>query len=295
MESVTIIGPGRIGGALAISLARRGYRIDQLVFRKQREDAARTASLIEPPPGLSSLADLKRVDSDLILIATSDASIADVALSLLPVVTVSSAVLHTSGALTSNELSVLRENGVAVGSLHPLVAVSEPISGADLLSGAYFCLEGDEAAVEAASRVVYALGGTQFTVSTASKPLYHAGAVMAAGHLVSLIDMSIGILVAAGIEKRTATNVLLPLVESSIKNLRTQNTHAALTGPFARGDAQTIESHIAAMDNKELRAEKEVYLDLGLRALELSEQNGTDRTVLQPIRELLIMAKLNSK
>jgi len=59
---------------------------------------------------------------------------------------------------------------------------------------------------------------------------------MASPHLVALFDLAAEMLSACGISKKSARQVLLPLVESTVNNLMVMNPEQALTGTFARGD-----------------------------------------------------------
>src|SRR5207245_750798 len=83
-------------------------------------------------------------------------------------------VLHTSGALSSKILAPLAAVGLHIGSLHPLVSVSDPVSGAANLREAFYCLEGDRAALRVARAVVRDLGGQSFSIDSRNKALYHA-------------------------------------------------------------------------------------------------------------------------
>lgn len=295
MQSVSIIGPGRIGGALAIALSRAGFSVERLVYRTQ-SDLSGVIGHISLPPSVVSGASIDSLDSDLIFITVADPDISSVAEILAKKINNDSVVLHASGALSSTELEAIRERGIAVGSMHPLVAVSDPILGADSFSGAYFCLEGDQQAVAAASEIVSRLNGQSFSIATEFKSLYHAGAVMAAGHLVSLIDASIDVFEACGIERPVAKEVLMPLVESAVNNVKQQrSTEAALTGPFVRADLAAIVRHLGSLDSAGLTTVKNIYVELGLHALKMIGQNGENSEKLGEIRKSIMIAKALAK
>jgi len=228
--------------------------------------------------------------TNLILITTPDDAIADVArrLASLKIVKVKRpTVLHTSGALASDVLSPLSESGFQTGSLHPLVSLSEPGAGAKALRGAFYCLEGDKTALRVARLIVADLKGKSFSVGAENKALYHAAAVMASGHLTALFDLAIEMLAVSGLKPSFAREVLMPLVESAVSNLRTSAPENALTGTFARGDVSTVRRHLAALSRKELGEALEVYKLLGRHSVELAKKNGLDAQVLEQIRSLL--------
>jgi predicted short-subunit dehydrogenase-like oxidoreductase (DUF2520 family) len=196
-------------------------------------------------------------------------------------------VLHTSGALSS--IVVLRPlvaPGIAIGSLHPLVSISDPVAGANKLKGAYYCLEGDAAATRVARSIIRDLGGQSFHIASEKKPLYHAAAVMSSGHVTALFDLAIGMLNACGLDRETAQRVLLPLLQSAVTNLRKSDPAAALTGTFARGDLATVKKHLAALSNSDFSAAQEAYKFLGRHSLELARRSINRETKKQILRLL---------
>src|SRR6476620_9282988 len=101
MRSVSIIGMGRMGRALALSLPRAGFSLDRLFVREG------TGSL---PPDLQNfaakLADTERVGSDIVFITTRDNEIEKAAAELSEKIERGSVVFHTSGSRSSTALEV---------------------------------------------------------------------------------------------------------------------------------------------------------------------------------------------
>lgn len=262
-----------MGGALALALASRGYVVEALVARKVSH-ARRVGSLLQQRPIALSEVQLARLPpSDLILIATPDDLINDTAQRLAgaqKVIRGSRTVLHTSGALSSKVLSPLAEAGFGTGSLHPLISISD-LSAFDKLQGAFFCLEGDYAALRVARQVVRDLGGHAFSIKPRDKALYHAAAVMASGHMTALFDIALEMLARCGLSRRRARAVLLPLVESAVANLSMMAPEQALTGTFARGDVVTVQRHLAILEKQSLPEALAAYVLLGRRSLSLAK------------------------
>jgi predicted short-subunit dehydrogenase-like oxidoreductase (DUF2520 family) len=172
--------------------------------------------------------------------------------------------------------------------MHPLVSISDPVSGAAALRGGYYCLEGTRKAKLLASAIVHDLSGSSFQIKPEDKALYHAAAVMASPHIVALFDLAVEMLAACGLNRANAQKVLLPLIESTVNNLKTSSPRRALTGTFARGDIATVRKHLNALSGKEIPQALEVYKLLGLHSVELGNKNGLDRRVLDEIRKLLV-------
>ena len=289
--SIAIIGTGRLGGALALALQRSGYPIVGLVASHLRKAEAVARMLRLAGNSISPLAlaakDLERLPSSgIVLISTPDDEIEKLA-TRLAAHAETRTVLHTSGALSSAVLAPLARKGLYTGSLHPLVSVSESKAGADALAGAFFCVEGDPHAMRVARRIVRDLKGSAFSIPTGKKALYHAAAVIASPHTTALFDIAVNTLVTAGLDRKTARRVLIPLLESTVQNLKTSDPADALTGTFARGDLATVERHLKALAGKEHRQVLQVYRLLGLHALELAKTNGLDQKVINAIKKLL--------
>ncbi|HLA94810.1 MAG TPA: Rossmann-like and DUF2520 domain-containing protein [Pyrinomonadaceae bacterium] len=287
MRTVSIIGVGRVGGALAIALDRAGFAVDTLVYRST-EAIGNVTSLLSRQPKLSSWENLLEIDSEVLIIASGDPEIAVIAEKIAgfdkrPVVA-----FHTSGSLSSDILSPLRDKGVYSGSIHPLVSISDPVIGAERFSGSYFCIEGDKDALAVAELMVEQLGGRSFSIETADKPLYHASAVTACGHLVALIDVATEMLSKCGMSNAQAKTVLMPLIESTLANLKIQDAKDALTGTFARGDIDAFKRHLAAFEGRISDEDREIYLLLGQRSIEIA-MRGED--ALPDFAEAILIAK----
>jgi predicted short-subunit dehydrogenase-like oxidoreductase (DUF2520 family) len=295
MRKISIIGVGRLGGALAIALSRSGFAVENLVVRNQ-ETANKISGFIEPKPLIAGLENLSLISSDIIFITTQDSEIEAVAESLKGKLGAPKPfIFHTSGALSSEILKPLRETGCPTGSIHPLVSLSDARLGAERFTDAYFCVEGDTGAVDAAREIVAALGGKSFSIETKYKTLYHASAVTACGHLVALVDVALEMLKKCGLSGAEAKETLLPLIKSTVENLEAQTLPAALTGTFARADYQTFEKHLATLSENVSPEAQEIYLQLGARSLHLAEEQGAEKESLRKIGDKISLAKKNFK
>ena len=282
--TVAIIGSGRLGSALAIALEREGYSIEYLVARR-RAHARRATALLDAGSTPLAAKELSQVPAaQLLLIATPDDQISNVVAWLNALKNDTRrkpTALHTSGALSAKILAPLSKKGWSVGSLHPLVSVSEPRSGATSLRGAFWCVEGDSAAVRLAKTVVRDLEGKSFSIASDHKPLYHAAAVMASGNVVALFDVAVEMLRRCGLKKREAQRILLPLLLTAVQNLGDKDPAKTLTGTFSRGDVETVKLHLAALKSNELPDALELYRLLGKRSLKLTKKHPQITQILE--------------
>ena len=235
-KAVRVIGPGRAGLSLARGLEKAGWRVLDVLGRG--DDVAGAAE-----------------GADLLVIATPDSAIASVAAAVQPLE--GCAVAHLAGALG---LGVLAPHGRRA-SIHPLRSL--PTTSSDL-SGAWFAVAGDAIARD----VVADLDGRLVEVDDAARTAYHAAAVMASNHLVALLGAVDRVAAGAGVP----LDAFLDLVRGTVDNVAVLGPEAALTGPVARGDWDTVARHLAAVP----AAERATYEALtGAATQLLSHTSGT--------------------
>lgn len=293
MRRVAIVGVGRLGGALALALDQCGYEVHELITRNGT--APGLLRHLTKPARVSAIGSDDRIHSDRVIIATSDQDIAAAAASIAPRLSDHAMVFHTSGSLSSDVLHVAGMKGHAAGSIHPLIAVSDPVAGAPDFSDAYFCIEGTDDAVQAGREIVSDLGGHEIVVDTSKKSLYHAAAVMSAGHLVALLATAHRLIAMAGVNPDRGKEALLVLSRSAIKNLSSTVPEQALTGTFARLDIAAFMRHLDSLENLADDLAKDVYLTLGATSLELVKKCDENNELTEQFIRELNMAKAKHK
>ena len=92
------------------------------------------------------------------------------------------------------------------------------------------------------------------------KPAYHLFATMVCPLLVSLLAASERAAKLAGLSANEARRRMMPIVRQTILNYETHGAAAAFTGPFVRGDVETVRSHLKALSKSP--ALKDVYASL---------------------------------
>jgi predicted short-subunit dehydrogenase-like oxidoreductase (DUF2520 family) len=161
VDSVNVIGRGRVGSALAARLEERGLAL--------RED-----------------------DAELALLCVPDTAIRDVARGLTP--GYGHWVAHVSGATPLSALDPHERRF----SLHPLQTFTRA-RGPEQLDGAWAAVtaETDEA-LALGFELARLLGLEPFELADANRPLYHAGAAMASNYLVTLYRAAAQLVATAG-------------------------------------------------------------------------------------------------
>jgi predicted short-subunit dehydrogenase-like oxidoreductase (DUF2520 family) len=203
-----VVGHGRLGTALSAALRASGVPVDGPL-----------------PRGASA------PDAPVVILAVQDAEIAAAA----ALIASGTLVGHCSGATTLAPLTQTHANAF---SLHPLMTVTR--AGADF-AGASAAIAGTtEEARDLARALATTLGMTPIDVPDHDRAAYHAAASIASNFLVTLEWAATRV----GALDRAA---LAPLVHATVNNWLAEGPEAALTGPIARGDEQTVARQRAAV------------------------------------------------
>lgn len=178
IETVTVIGRGRVGAAVAARLAERGVAL--------RDDPA---------------------DADVVLLCVPDTAIADVAGGLAPGRVW---IGHVSGATSLSALAPHTQRF----TLHPLQTFTRS-RGPEQLDGAYAAVSGETSeAIAVATELAGLLGLEPFELADDRRALYHAGAAVASNYLVTLYRIASALLTEAG----APPHALVPLMQRTIEN-----------------------------------------------------------------------------
>lgn len=173
-------------------------------------------------------------------------------------------VFHSSGALASDELGILRRRGAAVAAVHPLMTF---VRGAiPSLEGVPFGVEGDAPAVRMARGIVRKVGGEVFSVPKNRKAAYHCWGAFTSPLLLALLVTAEEVARAAGFSKVEARRNMLPIVRQTIANYARLSPAGAFSGPIVRGDAAIVRKHLRAL--QKVPGSREVYVALARAALQ---------------------------
>jgi predicted short-subunit dehydrogenase-like oxidoreductase (DUF2520 family) len=270
---IAFVGAGNVGTALAFLLQKGGHTVTGVASRTVTS-AARAGRMLGVPYGTCP-ADFTR-EADVIFLTVPDKAIADVcaALAAEDGFRSGSIVVHTSGAHSSDLLSAARAKGCLTLSFHPLQTFANPETGISNLPGSFVTIEGDELALPVARRLVADLSCQPLEIPTATKALYHAAACMVCNYFVTLVDLGLQMLEAAGIKKEQGLPAVSPLIDCTLKNIMSAGPAQALTGPIARGDLGTVQSHLELMERL-TPSIIPLYKSLGLATAGVAVEKGT--------------------
>ncbi len=269
MLKVGFIGAGTVGSALALQLAKNGYRI-ATVSSRTYISAEKLAKAI---PGCIAVEDNQSVadDADLVFITTPDGVIGNVAneVQWRP----GQSVVHCSGADSTAVLESARRAGAKVGGFHPLQTFAGIQRAVENMPGSTFAIEAEEPLLSELKEMAAALECHSIELKPEDKALYHASAVIASNYLVTLVKMATDLWKTMGIPEEEAVRALVPLLKGTINNIETIGLPGCLTGPIARGDAETVEKHLEALEtnSSELLA---AYVELAIQTIPVALAKG---------------------
>jgi predicted short-subunit dehydrogenase-like oxidoreductase (DUF2520 family) len=234
------------------------------MIARSRGASLRKAQALAKQVGARVSTDLSDVRADLIWFCVPDAEIALAARSLAGKIEWKGRVaLHSSGALTSDELSVLRRRGAAVASVHPLMTFVR--GSRTSLAGVPFAVEGDPAAVGVARRVVENLGGLAYSIRQKDKAAYHAWGTFASPLFTALLATTERVAALAGVSRKAARQRMIPILLQTLANYAAFGAAGGFSGPIIRGDVDTVKRHVRVLRGAPVA--REVYLSLAKAAL----------------------------
>lgn len=270
MTDVALIGPGRVGTALALALPE-SYRV--LAVAGGHGGGAKAFQARFPLADVVPTAEAAR-RAELVLLCVPDDVVAAVARQVAAEdgVAEGSRWVHTAGGLGTEALRAVRSAGGRVAACHPAQTFPDADTGRLALPGAAWAVTAGHEDLAWARALVADLGGRPFTVAEPNRVLYHAALAFGANGTSVLVAQARELLRGAGIEDPAA--FLTPLVRAAAGNAALRGA-AALTGPVRRGDAGTVGRHLDELTTT-LPEAVEVYVALARLALRQAVRAGLD-------------------
>jgi len=242
--AVGIIGAGKAGTALGAALGRAGH---QVVAASAVSDASVARARVNFPGVVITEPSQVLRRADLALLTVPD----DALPGLVAGLAATGAPVHgrmlaqVSGRYGVSVLEPATRLGALPLALHPVMTFTGRSDDVDRLHGTCFGVTAPDVLRPAAEALVIEMGGEPVFIAEENRDLYHAALAGAANHLITLVAQAADLLTTAGVPD--PARLLGPLMSASLDNaLRFGD--AGLTGPVARGDAQTVAAHVAALE-----------------------------------------------
>ncbi|MEV0344064.1 DUF2520 domain-containing protein [Nocardia sp. NPDC050713] len=282
--TVGIVSAGRVGSALGAALERAGH----VVFGVAAiSDASKHRARLRLPDSEILPTEEVAARSELLLLAVPDSELAGLVRGLASagVVRPGTIVVHTSGANGVGVLAPLVEVGALPLAIHPAMTFTGHDEDVSRLGNACFGITAaDDIGYAIAQSLVIEMGGEPVRVSEENRTLYHAALAHGSNHLVTVVLDAVealrealsgpGLLGQQIVDDQPnglAERLLAPLASAALDNALRRG-QSALTGPVARGDADAVATHLAALEATDERLAAG-YRAMSLRTAERAKTN----------------------
>jgi predicted short-subunit dehydrogenase-like oxidoreductase (DUF2520 family) len=241
LSPAVVIGPGRVGLALAIFLDRIGVEVTVGTRSERGRRRVEGAELAMTDP-----TDATR-GAALVILAVPDDELPSLVTALAAdgAFAAGQVVIHTAGVDGPGLLAPAAAAGAQTAACHPVQIFNDDLEGTlGRLPGTVWGVTGDAVGRE----VVVALGGRPMDVPESGRVRYHAALVLAANGCAALSATAADQLRAGGVIDPAA--LLSGLIHASVDSALSTG-QAGLSGPWVRGDGRTVAMHTEALARKQ--------------------------------------------
>lgn len=255
---VSLIGAGNVGYHLAQRFTEKGVNLCQIFSRDSNK-----VNLLAAELGTEGINDLRALsdEADLYILAVKDDAIAKVAAQLDYLNKGNRIFAHTSGATSSAVLAPYFNN---YGIFYPLQTFSRTIPiDFDQLP---LCIYGSDVnANQQLTQLAKIICPNVYHLDDQQRRVLHVGAVMVNNFTNHLFAVTSEICK----KEKLPFELLKPLIRETVNKLTYLDPKSAQTGPAARGDQGTIDTHLKYLDN--FPAYQELYRLLSTSISQMNE------------------------
>lgn len=287
-NNIAIIGAGKISYSLTAALIKAGFNVS-IITSKRIKSAKNLANKFRIENFSTRLENIS-FKSGTFFLAVPDNQINSVSnnLSKLKFDFQNSIFIHLSGALNIYELDSLKKGKAQTASFH--IMQTFPSKRIINVKNCYAAIETDNVRTKKfLFDLAQKLSLKPFEIKSTEKTFYHLAGTFASNFLVGNIFNSETLFNSGNKKNVKFFEIINPIVQSTLKNIKTIGVSDALSGPIERGDIQTIKKHLS-----ELRTRKKNnviffnYIIQSLNLLDLVKEKLGELTVNhQKIKKLL--------
>lgn len=243
---IVIVGPGRVGCAMAKRFVHAGGEVLGFVGRSESSIAA-AIGFCGRGRALA-WSDLARAHVVVFAVGDGDLDGAVAAAAANGGARPCGLWLHTSGR---RGLDVFPPGlpGIRRGALHPAVPMPDAETGVLALAGAPALLEAGPRSERLLRRLCTMLGVVPFAAGTVDRVAYHAACTLAANGLTALrgaVDRSFA--ASGGLDDGQRRCLADALMAAALRASSAHGAAAALSGPVRRGDVETVREHLRRLE-----------------------------------------------
>jgi predicted short-subunit dehydrogenase-like oxidoreductase (DUF2520 family) len=243
---IVIIGTGNVATQLGLAFRKAKHQIIQVYGRNSSHVKTLSKKL-----NTVFTSDLKKINprADVYIIAVTDASIEEIVKDL-PLK--NQLIVHTSGSVP---ISVFKKKFVNYGSFYPAQTISKDIPVN--FKTTVICIEaGNRASQIQLFKLAQSIGKQFALINSEQRRVLHLAAVFANNFTNHLFHISDDILTKNGL----FIEMLIPLINQTVANLKDKIPSEVQTGPAVRRDKETIDLHLKMLEK--YPAYKKIYKDI---------------------------------
>ncbi|MBN8859757.1 MAG: DUF2520 domain-containing protein [Sphingobacteriales bacterium] len=236
--NVVIIGTGNVAAVISTMIKATQHKLLQVAGRNILKAEALASSAGAEASSLDSV----RTDADLYIIAVADTALPEIAQKLH----VAGVVAHTAGAVTKD---ILANASAEYGVLYPLQSLKANLND---LPPVPFLIDGNNN--KAITKITAFAGSVSHQVAIADdgkRLKLHTAAVFVNNFTNYLFAVTSDFCKKEGVD----FSLLFPLMEETVRRLRTHDPADVQTGPAIRNDLLTISRHLQVLANYPLMSE----------------------------------------
>ncbi|MBU88077.1 MAG: DUF2520 domain-containing protein [Dehalococcoidia bacterium] len=270
-NSISIISAGKLGSSLAMALKNSKYPLIS-VHARSLEQRKWLAEILGPKIFITEDPNKAAENANYIFITGTDSIVEDISQSIKWVK--GQVALHCSGALPLSVLNRAKKSGAETGAIHPLQTFPSKTSYGQFRQIS-FAIESDSKSVyQWLDKFVRSFESTPFYIPSALRALYHSAAVLSCGLFAGSLGLSSEILQSLDIKREDSIKMLIPLVQTTLNEIFEKGLPKSLTGPYVRGDYNTVKLHTNALQNYDPTIAMG-YSSIALASLRIAKEQGS--------------------
>lgn len=246
IKKITIIGSGNVATLLSKVIVNKGFSINQ-IFSKLKINAEILIKKLATNQQIRATDSIAEIDntSDIYIICVKDDVIATVVNQFL---FKDKLIVHTSGSVDITVFNGFNQFGV----FYPLQTFSKE-KETDLTT-VPFCIEGNsKQTTQLLIDLATSFSNKVYKINSEQRKMLHLAAVFACNFTNYMYAVAEEITTKNNID----FDILIPLIQETVKKIEYQSPKKAQTGPAKRKDFNTIQKHLQLLeDDDEL---KEIY------------------------------------
>jgi predicted short-subunit dehydrogenase-like oxidoreductase (DUF2520 family) len=273
---IGLIGCGRVGVTIFYLLRKHNRLVGAYDPNIRNQKAAARLLSIKDNPTYEDL--INR--SEALFIATPDDKIAEAYKQMQVYFSGKKYVFHFSGILPATVLP--KKKNVFRASIHPFATFPRIVIPPKRMR--YFLsIEGDPQAIRCGRAIFHSGHFTLKAINKKDKPYYHLIGVFSSNLLLGLLASTYSIAAKGAWTEKEIHQLVYPIIEETLENIRDFGLRDSLSGPLRRGDLETIEKHLLALRNDKRLLK--IYKDLSMYIVQNLTSGSKNRRLVKLLSE----------